>query len=149
MTVDFDSAKRAGRQAIAEKYNPRLDLQVGDVVQPSVVLNVDERETVHGVLTTVTFVAEQPLRCKRGSGDDVETVQVEVGSEVDLRISGTMLSTLWEQDPARVGDKITLRRDADDPPSKPGYSGAKNVIYIRLPAGVEMPGPIDADEVPY
>jgi hypothetical protein len=147
----FDGARAKAKEAIAKQYNPRLDLPVGETLAPSDVLAVRTDETVYGELTTVTFRAPHQLRVKRGSGDDATIDSAGPGEEVDLRISGVCLTALWNDDPAEPGDRITLSRDPDSPPSRPGYSGAKNILYIRLPAGAEVPdsGPSDKDEVPF
>jgi hypothetical protein len=147
----FDSARAKAKEAIAKQYNPRLDLPVGETLAPSDVLGVRTDETAYGELTTVTLRAPHQVRVKRGSGDDVEIGHAEAGEEVDLRISGVCLTALWGEDPAQAGDRITLSRDPDSPPSRQGYSGAKNILYIRIPAGTELPQsePSDRDQVPF
>ena len=148
---NFDGARAKAKEAIAKQYNPRLDLPVGETLAPSDVLEVRTDETVYGELTTVTFRAPHQVRVKRGSGDDTTIGYAEAGEEVDLRISGVCLTALWSEDPAQAGDRITLSRDPDSPPSRPGYSGAKNILYIRIPAGTELPQsePSDRDQVPF
>ena len=147
----FDSARAKAKEAIAKQYNPRLDLPVGETLAPSDVLEVRTDETVYGELTTITFRAPHQVRVKRGSGDDATIGSGEPGEEVDLRVSGVCLTALWNEDPAEAGDRITLSRDPDSPPSRPGYSGAKNILYIRIPAGAELPDsePSDMDRVPF
>jgi hypothetical protein len=143
-TDPFEAAKAKGQVAIAKKFRPRVDLAVGETLPPSEVLDVDIRETQFGELTTVKLKAAGRVRCKQGAGDEAEPVHAEPGDEIDLRISGLMLEALWHEDPAEVGDRITLRREHDSPPSRPGYSGAKNVLYVRIPAGFGAPQ-VDGD----